>query len=178
MAQQRRHKQVVNLDEVEVQDQAQGGFAMHTRRLGAAAGARALGCTHYEVPPGKTALPYHFHSAFEEAIYVLGGQGTLRVGKEEVPLRAGDYVGLPPGPNFTHAIRNSGDEPLRYLCLSSPATPATLDIVAYPDSKKISFASGVEPGKVAWRDGAWIIKIIKEEQPPVGYFDDEPLARK
>lgn len=22
------------------------------------------------------------------------------------------------------------------------------------------------------------VKIIKEEQPPVGYFDDEPLAQK
>jgi hypothetical protein len=68
-------------------------------------------------------------------------------------------------------LKNSGDSPLRYLALSSPAAPVTLDIVGYPDSKKISFAAGVEaPGK------AWLRKIIKEEQPPVDYFDDEPLA--
>jgi uncharacterized cupin superfamily protein len=178
MPENRRHKQVVNIDEVQAFEQAQGGFAIRSRRLGGAAGGRALGCSHYELPPGKTAFPYHFHSALEEAIYVLEGRGTLRIGKDQVEVRAGDYVAIPAGPDYTHALTNSGTEPLRYLCMSGPATPATMDILGYPDSKKIAFAAGVEPGKVAWRDGAWIVKIIKEDQPPVGYYDDEPLAGK
>ena len=67
--------------------------------------------------------------------------------------------------------------PLRYLALSAPATPSTLDIVGYPDSKKIGFAAGVDPAK-GIRGGAWLMKLIKEEQPAVGYYDDEPLARE
>ena len=176
MSQPRRHKQVVNVEDVEVREQKQGGFALSSRRLGASAGARALGCSHFELAPGKTAFPYHFHSALEEAIYVLDGRGTLRIGPDSVELRAGDYVALPPGPDFAHALTNTGEAPLRYLCMSSPAAPATMDIVLYPDSKKISFAAGIEPGKTP-RDG-WVFKIIKEDQPPVGYYDGEPLAEK
>jgi uncharacterized cupin superfamily protein len=156
----------------------QGDFSQRARRLGNAAGGRALGCVCYELPPGKTAFPFHFHSALEEAIYVLEGEGTLRVGKDQISVGQGDYVALPPGPDNAHALSNRGQGPLRYLCMSAPAIPMTLDIIAYPDSKKIAFAAGIEPGKEAWRDNAWIVKIIKEDQPPVGYFDDEPLARK
>jgi len=172
----RRHPNVVNLEEIGSQSQGQGGFALSRRRLGAEAGNRALGCSHLEVPPGKTAFPFHFHSAFEEAIYVLEGNGTLRLGQDRVDVRAGDYIGIPAGPQFSHALTNTGATPLRYLCMSAPATPATLDIVAYPDSRKIAFASGVDPVK-GFRAGTWVMKIIKEEQPPVGYYDDEPLAK-
>jgi uncharacterized cupin superfamily protein len=174
----RRHPQVVRVEEVEPQEQDQGGFGHRSRRLGQAAGARALGCSHFELPPGKTAFPFHFHSAFEEAIYVLEGAGTLRIGADQIEVRQGDYVALPPGPEHPHALTNPGEGWLRYLCMSAPATPATMDIVVYPDSNKISFASGVQPGKLAWRDGAWVMKLIKAEQPQVGYFDDEPLAKK
>ena len=118
----------------------------------------------------------HFHSAFEEAIYVLQGTGALRVGKDRVDIRAGDYVALPAGPDTAHALTNTGTESLRYLCMSGPATPSTLDIVGYPDSKKYAFASGVDPVK-GFRGGTWVMKLIKEEQPSVGYYDDEPLAK-
>jgi uncharacterized cupin superfamily protein len=178
MSQARRHPHVVRFDEVEPQNMTQGDFSQQSRRLGQAAGGRALGCTSYELPPGKTAFPFHFHSAIEEAIYILEGEGTLRIGKEKVAIGQGDYIAMPPGPDSAHALSNRGQGPLRYLCMSGPATPMTLDIIAYPDSKKIALAAGIEPGKVAWRDGAWIVKLIKEEQPEVGYFDDEPLARK
>jgi uncharacterized cupin superfamily protein len=174
MSENRRHPQVVNIEDVQPRTQEQGAFGPLLRRLGNAAGGRALGCTYVELPPGKTSFPYHFHSAFEEALYVLEGRGTVRIGAERVALRAGDYVALPPGPTSAHALTNDGDGPLRYLALSSPASPATMDIVVYPDSKKISFAAGIEPGKTL-RDG-WVMKIIKDEQPPVSYYDGEPLA--
>ena len=178
MSQQRRHPNVVGIEEVKPQEMSQGDFAQKARRLGHAAGSRALGCTYYELPPGKTSFPFHFHSAIEEAIYVLEGEGTLRMGKAQIAIGQGDYVGIPPGPDHSHALANRGQGPLRYLCMSGPASPMTLDIIAYPDSRKIALAAGVDPGKVAWRDGAWIVKLIKEDQPSVGYFDDEPLARK
>lgn len=177
MSSERRHPNVVNVDEVEAREQARGGFCTRARRLGPEAGGRALGCSYHEIPPGKTAFPFHFHSAFEEAIYVLEGEASMRIGKDTIALRAGDYVGIPPGPEHAHAITNSGSGTLKCLFLSSPATPTTLDIVAYPDSKKIAFASGVDPVK-GFRGGAWIMKLIKDDQPPVDYFDDEPLAKK
>jgi uncharacterized cupin superfamily protein len=173
----RRHPHVVNIEEITPDEQTQGGFGFRRRRLGPDAGARALGCSHMEVAPGKTAFPFHFHSAFEEAIYVLEGSGTLRMGKDQVEVRAGDYVAIPPGPDAAHALTNSGSTPLRYLCMSGSGTPMTLDVVGYPDSKKLAFASGVDPVK-GFRGGAWVMKLIKEEQPAVGYYDDEPLAKK
>lgn len=47
---------------------------------------------------------------------------------------------------------------------------------SYPDSKKIAFASGVDPVK-GLRGGTWLMKLIKDDQPNVDYYEDEPLAR-
>jgi uncharacterized cupin superfamily protein len=171
----RRHPNVVNVEEIEPVDQGKGNFGSRRRRLGAAAGGAALGCTHLEVAPGKTAFPFHFHSAFEEALFILEGEGAARIGKEAVAVRAGDYVVFPAGPTAPHALTNTGKAPLRYLALSSPATPATMDIVAYPDSKKVAFASGVDPIK-GFRGGVWVMNLIKEDQPKLDYYDGEPLA--
>jgi uncharacterized cupin superfamily protein len=177
MSDSRRHPNVLNVDEHPADEQSQGDFGFRRRRLGPDAGSRSLGCSHMELAPGKTAFPFHFHSAIEEGLFVLEGTGTARIGKDQVEVRAGDYVAFPAGPEKAHALTNTGTAPLRYLSLSAPATPATMDIVGYPDSKKIAFASGVDPVK-GFRGGTWVMKIIKEEQPNVGYYDDEPLAQK
>lgn len=177
MSEERRHARVINVEEVAPDEQGQGGFGFRRRRLGPGAGGRALGCSHFELAAGKTAFPFHFHSGLEEALYILEGTGLVRIGGDRVEVRSGDYVAFPAGPDAAHALSNTGDGPLRYLCLSGPATPTTMDIVGYPDSKKLAFASGVDPIK-GFRGGAWVMKIIKEEQPPVGYYDDEPLATK
>jgi uncharacterized cupin superfamily protein len=177
MTESRRHPHVVNIEEVPPAEESLGDFGRRGRRLGSQAGGRGLGCSHFEVAPGKTAFPFHWHSAIEEAIYVLEGTGTLRMGDTRVELRAGDYVAIPAGPEGAHALSNTGAGPLRYLCMSGAATPTTLDIVGYPDSKKVAFASGVDPVK-GFRGGTWVMKLIKEDQPSVGYYDDEPLAKK
>jgi uncharacterized cupin superfamily protein len=171
----KRHPQVVNIDEVAPREATQGGFGYRTRRLAPEAGGRAIGCSHYELPPGQTSFPFHFHSAIEEVLYILEGTGTLRVGKDEVALRAGDYVALPPGPEHAHTL-TAGAAALRYLCLSGPAAPTTWDVVGYPDSRKLAVAAGADPTK-GIRSG-WVFKLIKEDQPAVDYYDDEPLAKK
>jgi len=56
------------------------------------------------VPPGGRAWPYHYHLGKEEAIYVLIGSGTLRLGEREVTLSRGDYVGLPVEEAGAHQI--------------------------------------------------------------------------
>jgi uncharacterized cupin superfamily protein len=172
------HPNIVRSSELEAQSVATGQFDHSVRRLGAAAHATTLGVSLVEVPPGKTAWPYHFHSACEEGFYILEGEATIRIGAESIALRAGDYVASPPGPDHAHQLINTGTTPLRYLAMSAPSVYLGMDIVGYPDSNKLSFASGVKPGTVGWRDGAWVMKLIKSDTPNVGYFDDEPLAKK
>lgn len=171
----RRHPHVVNVDEISPDEQGQGDFGFRRRRFTAEAGARALGCSHFELAPGKTAFPFHFHSSQEEALFILEGTGSVRIGKDRVQVRAGDYVAFPAGPDKAHALTNTGDITMRYLAMSGSAAAVTMDIVGYPDSKKIAFAAGGDPVK-GLRAAGWVMKIIKEDQPNLGYYDDEPLA--
>jgi uncharacterized cupin superfamily protein len=172
----RRHPHVVHIDEVTPREEKRGGFGYRARRLGAEAGNRSLGCGLFEVPPGQTAFPFHFHSNIEEGLYILEGVGTLRVGEARVEVKANDYVAFPPGPDAPHALTNTGDVTLRYLALSAPASVSTLDVVVYPDSKKVAYVSGVDPVK-GFRGGAWVVGIHKQ-LPPQDYYLDEPLAEK
>ena len=40
-------------------------------------------------------LPAHFHESREEVVYVVRGGGTMRIGGETRPVKAGDLVYLP-----------------------------------------------------------------------------------
>jgi uncharacterized cupin superfamily protein len=73
-------------------------FGAATKQFGLATGARSIGCSWYEVSPGKAAFPHHFHCAKEESLFVLEGEGRMRVGKETVTVRSGDYVTFAIGP--------------------------------------------------------------------------------
>src|SRR5262249_49922224 len=172
----RRHKNVVNIDEVAAREESHGGFGFSVRRLGADAGGRAVGCSHFEIPPGKTAFPFHFHSNLEEAVYILEGTATVRIGDAKIEVRAGDYIAMPAGPETAHAVTNSGDTTRRSLTIPGPATPVTLDVVVYPDWKRVAYATGIDPTK-GIRAPVWI-RGLHKEQPPTDYSLDEPLAKK
>lgn len=136
-------RRVVHEDEVEPVQTVRGSrFASTRRQLGRAAGGVQLGCSLMEVPPGRRAWPAHFHSTNEEALYILSGEGTLRLGNDAVAVRAGSYVALPVSTS-AHQLINTGAEPLRYLCLS---TMHAADICVYPDSGKIGVFAGAAPG--------------------------------
>jgi len=129
-----RPKSVVSLWEVDESVQAHGERFHHKRRrLGAAAGGKQIGCGHIEVAPGKTGWPAHTHLANEEAVYVLEGEGVLRLGDEESPIRAGDYLAFVAG-GPAHRIDNRSAAPLRYLAISTMIEP---EVAVYPDSGKI-----------------------------------------
>src|ERR687897_3729975 len=81
-------------------------FGSRRKQLGLSAGGEKLGCSLYEVPPGRRAWPYHYHLANEEAIYVLEGSGTLCIGGEEIGVSNGDYVALPARAQAAHQIVN------------------------------------------------------------------------
>ncbi len=139
-----KHPNIVSEEDLEWDEQSHGERFGHQRKqLGSAAGGEKLGCSLYEVPPGRRAWPYHYHCANEEAIYVLEGSGTLRIDEQEVGISQGDYVALPVGTAGAHQIINSSNEPLRYLCFSTMVEP---DILIYPDSGKVGLFVGSAPG--------------------------------
>jgi uncharacterized cupin superfamily protein len=158
----RRHPHVVNLDEVEVVDDPHGKFAPRERYLAEAAGGKQLGCSYVELPPGKVAWPFHYHCANEEAIYVLEGTGTARIGDARVEIRAGDYLAFPTGDKTPHQTINTGTVPLRYLCFS---TMLGTEVVGYPDSGKIGARS-----REVMPDGS-SRTIVRENFRPSGKFD-------
>jgi uncharacterized cupin superfamily protein len=165
---QQRHPQVINVDESRETERLTGArFGFRNRPLADRAGGRSIGCTWYEIPPGRTAFPYHFHRINEEAMFVLEGNGTVRIGAQTVPIRAGDWVSFPIGPDNAHQVINDGDAPLRLLALS---TKVNGDVVGYPDSKKIG-AVGAPPG-TKLGDPVWM-RVIVREGTSVEYFDGE-----
>lgn len=167
----KKHPKVTHLSEVEPRVVTKGTrFGFKTKKLGLPSGSVSLGCSWYEIEPGRTSFPKHFHCANEEAIFILEGSGETRIGTDTVAVEAGDYIAYPVGPEFAHTIKNTGNGPLRYVCVS---TMIRTEIVGYPDSKKIGAVGLADP--VTGIMGAKVMALIKE-QPPVDYYDGEDIG--
>jgi uncharacterized cupin superfamily protein len=132
-------------------------------RLARGTAARKLGATIDVVAPGKRSCPYHLHHAQEEMFVVLEGIGSLRVAGELLPLRAGDVVFIPAGPDYPHQIVNTSSAPLRYLSISTRESP---EICEYPDSGKFLATAGA--------DGVEAFGVVQTWQPDVDYWHGEP----
>jgi uncharacterized cupin superfamily protein len=116
-------------------------YDSHCTRLAEGTAARKLGASVDIVAPGMRSCPYHLHHAQEEMFIVLEGTGTLRVAGEMLPLRTGDVVFVPPGPEYPHQIINTSDLPLKYLSISTREQP---EVVEYPDSGKYLASARVQ----------------------------------
>ena len=94
---------VRNVDEVTLERQQREPL-YDTRCGGLTDGgaARKLGAGYDELAPGKRSCPYHFHLAQEEMFVILEGTGSLRVAGQMLPVRAGDVITIPPGPEYPH----------------------------------------------------------------------------
>ena len=168
----RRHPHVVNVSELEPRTVTKGKRFGHTgRSLGRATEATQLGCTHYTIEPGRAAFPNHFHCMNDEAIYVLTGAGTLRLGAISVGVHAGDWVNFPAGPDHSHQLTNTGSSPLEYLCVS---TLKSAEIVGYPDSKKVAAIAG--PSYERAIKGEQWVRILVHEGGNVDYYDGEDIG--
>ncbi len=111
-----------------------GPFSQLTlRAIGRAAGAGKAGLNHVTLPPGVEGAPLHCHALEEELFVVLEGSGTLRLGEDEHPLRAGDVVARPPSTGVAHHLR-AGDQGLIYLIYG---TREPGDSVYYPELGKV-----------------------------------------
>ena len=161
----RRHPNVVNLDELPLQPSGQGGLSSRGAGVARAAGAELLGASIYVLEPGQAAFPHHWHSANEEALFILDGTGTLRIGGGEVAVRAGDWASFPRGLESAHQLVNTGAAPLRYLCFSTMLSP---ELCGYPDSGKIA--------TFYRKDGQVVFRGVFYEEEKRGYYDREPKA--
>lgn len=133
----------VNAADLEWTEYDHGESAFRRKQLGGAVDGDQLGCSLYELPPGKRSWPYHYHTANEEAIYVLAGEGALRTPAGETRLEADDFAGFPADESGGHRVVNDGDEPLRYLVVSTMTEP---DVTVYPEMEKFGVYVGSPPG--------------------------------
>ena len=158
-------KPIINIDEVPLADRGNGKqFVVKHARVAPMLGLQALGCSVHIVPPGKKAFPFHRHHVMDELFYIVSGSGHYRYGEETMPVRAGDIVGAPAGTK-AHQLINTGSEDLRYLGISSGGN---VDIVDYPDSKKVAMAAGVKNADFKTATYAAVGRINTTD-----YFDGE-----
>jgi len=166
MEQNRRHPNVVNREDVPVMPMQKGKHQMQLRRLGGAAGGNMLGANLTEVAPGGVSFPFHYHCATEEALYVISGTGTARIDDARVAVKPGDYIAFPVGPEHAHQMINDGKEPLVYLTLS--ASVQKVDVVGYPDSKKLAATAGTFEKPIH--------RWISRQGESLDYWEGEPDA--
>ena len=112
----------------------------------------------YEIPPGKSAYPYHFHYKTEETFYIISGTGILRTPEGEREVRAGELIFFPAGKEGAHKLTNKSEtENLVYIDFD---VAHDLDAAVYPDSGKIG----------VWGMG---INQIFPQSADVDYYDGE-----
>ena len=134
------------------------GYEYYRRRFVPFGGAKNSLVSVYEIPPHKSAYPYHFHHNNEETFYILRGEGILRTPEGEKKVSAGELLFFPTGPEGAHKITNCSDtENLVYIDFD---VTHDVDITVYPDSEKIG----------VWGMG---INQLYPQAEAVDYYDGE-----
>lgn len=89
----------------------------------------------YEIPPGKSAYPYHYHLKNEETFFIIKGEGLLRSAEDERTVKPGDLLFFPAGEEGAHKLTNTSEtEMLAYIDFD---IVHDLDVTMYPDSGKL-----------------------------------------
>jgi uncharacterized cupin superfamily protein len=145
------------------------GFRIQGASIGRLAGARHLGASLYELPPGEALCPYHWHEANEEMAIVLAGTPSVRTPDGWRELEPGEVVSFPRGREGAHQVANRGDEAVRVLMVSEMNAP---ELVVYPDSSKAGVRSEA-PGSPRTEDEILLrfrfedaVDYWEGEQPP------------
>jgi uncharacterized cupin superfamily protein len=87
----------------------------------------------------------------------------LRVAGEMLPIRSGDVIFIPPGPEYPHQIINTSDAPLKYLSIGTRETP---EVCQYPDSGKYQAMVTI--------NGTRAFTAVQRPGTTLNYWDDEP----
>ena len=106
---------VIHFDQIELTPVAMEGAVDCSFRclIGEPDGAPSFSMRQFEVAPGGH-TPRHRH-AWEHEAYVLSGRGTVVTAEGQQPIRTGDVVLVPAEDD--HQFLNTGNAPLRFLCL-------------------------------------------------------------
>ena len=91
-------------------------------------GAPNFAMREFEVAPGGF-TPRHSHP-YEHEVFVLEGEGQVFEGDTPHVIQSGDVVLVTP--DEVHQFRNTGDVPLRFLCLI-PNDAATKAVTVAPE---------------------------------------------
>jgi uncharacterized cupin superfamily protein len=129
-------------------------------RFGGDIGASMLGATIYELPAAQSNCPYHYEYGNEEWLLVLSGRLSVRHPDGEQELEPGDTVAFPNGPDGAHRLTNRGDEPVRFLMVSTRIEP---NAAVYPDSDKIGLWPGDDRDKI----------MVRRADADVDYYEGE-----
>ena len=113
------------------------------KSLGDATGLTGIGVHIIEVMPGCESTEFHRHHHEDEAIFVLSGHATARIGEAREPIAPGDFIGYRAG-GAAHTILNTGTEVLRLLVIGQRLAH---DVADYPDKDKRLFRNA----DMAWQ---------------------------
>lgn len=90
----------------------------------------------YEIPPRKSAYPFHYHLKNEETFYIISGEGLLKTHDGERKVTAGELIFFPASEKGAHKLTNISDtENLVYIDFD---VIHDMDVTVYPDSRKIA----------------------------------------
>jgi len=121
---------VINCERVPSKTVEMEGSSKCTVRwlVGEADGAPTFAMRQFEVAPGGY-TPRHFHD-YEHEVFVLEGNGVVIEDAVEHPLAAGDVILVKP--NEIHQFRNTGQSPMKFLCLI-PNSAAGKNVTVAPE---------------------------------------------
>jgi len=80
-------------------------------------GLKTLSAALVSVDPGAVS-PRHWHHMTEEMYLITAGRGVVHLDGQDLPVRPGDSISIPPG--VVHAIGNPGRGPLTMWVVTSP----------------------------------------------------------
>jgi len=81
--------------------------------IGEEEGARNFIMRVFRIIPGGF-TPYHKHD-WEHEVYILRGEGTVKIAGKEEPIKQRDAAFIPP--NIEHQFINTGNEILEFICV-------------------------------------------------------------
>ena len=96
--------------------------------LGEKDGTPNFAMRQFEVSAGGY-TPRHSHP-YEHEVFVLEGEGVVWENDQAHPLKSGDVVFV--APNEIHQFRNTGNKPLKFLCLI-PNSAASKQVTVAPE---------------------------------------------
>lgn len=101
------------------------------RKLGDLFGLSNFGVNYTQLDPGSASALLHSHTKQDEFIYVLEGNPTVKIGREEYLMQPGECIGFKAGTQEAHQLINQSDKNVVYLEIGDRSSDDNVD---YPDN--------------------------------------------